>query len=116
MGKFYKTILALFIFLSFIYPAVNADIDFDFAYDFQESEDVSQAESYENSVCVKILSVLENAGYGGCTADCDIDIDGEEIIINNVSVYVPDGYDIRDVEDCIYKELGIVAEVYKIGE
>ena len=50
MGRFFKVVLAMFIFVSFIYPIKNADFDFSLpAFDETEFED-SQQSSYENII------------------------------------------------------------------
>lgn len=115
MGKIYKIILAMFIFVSFLIPLGDNDIDFEFPdmnFEFAEN----QSESYENIVKANIGTVLKQGGYESCIIDCDVEYSNEEICVNKLSVSVPSQYDVEKIKDYIYDKTGMVAEVYYLGD
>lgn len=116
MGKFFKITLAIFIFLSFVYPLKSADIDFVFPeFNIEEFED-EQENTYSNLICSNIEKSLENGGYPSCRANVSIEYSDEEISIKKVLVQIPDVYSDIEIKNFIYDELGIVAEVHYLGE
>ncbi len=116
MGKFYKMILSVFIFLSFILPLADTDIDISFpSIDIVEQQD-SQKQAYEGTINANVNRTLTEGGYDGCRVESDIIVKDNEIKIQALKVYTPDGYDKEQIHHYIFDKLGIVAEVYKIGE
>lgn len=115
MGRIYKVILAMFIFISFILPLNSNDIEISIP-DFDFSLSDSQEDSYKNLVESNIRTSLENGGYTSCIIDCDVEYSNDEIIVNSLVVSVPAQYDKKEVEKYIYDELEMVAEVYSLGE
>lgn len=116
MGKFFKITLAIFIFLSFIYPFKSTDINLAFPeFNIEEFEN-GQESAYSNLICASIENQLETGGYASCKAKVSINYSEDEIKINRVSVQIPDTYSDIDVKNYIYDELGIVAEVHYLGE
>lgn len=116
MGKFFKITLAIFIFLSFIYPFKSADINLIFPEFNIEAFENEQENTYGDLICANIENQLEAGGYSSCKADVSINYSQNEIKINRVSVQIPDTYSDIDVKNYIYDELGIVAEVRYLGE
>lgn len=116
MGRFFKIILAIFIFLSFIYPLKSSEIDISFPEFNIEDAESSQTETYENTVAAQVMQTLEDGGYKSCTVDCDIDFKDNEIYINRVAVSIPGGYDVNEIKSYLFDSLGINAEVYYLGE
>lgn len=115
MGKIYKIILAMFIFVSFILPLGNSDFDFELPeMDFEISE--SQNESYENIVKSNVETVLKQGGYESCIIECDVEYSNEEIYVNSLKISVPSQYDNEEIKNYIYDKLGMVAEVYYLGD
>lgn len=115
MGRIYKVILAMFIFISFILPLGSGDFDVSVPeFDFSLAE--NQEESYKNLVENNIRISLENGGYTSCIIDCDVEYSNDEIIVNSLTVSIPSQYDKQEVEKYIYDELGMVAEVCSLGE
>lgn len=115
MGRIYKVILALFIFVSFILPFKSSDFDIsipEFDFSLYENQEESYKELVENNVRI----ALENGGYSSCIIDCDVEYSNDEIIVNSLTVSIPAQYDREDVEKYIYDELGMIAEVYSLGE
>ncbi len=90
MGKFYKVIISVFIFISFLYPLTEFN-PADFRINFNlESE-------YEN--------LIEN------TAKAEIENLVKDVLIKN-EIY----NSVEEVKDLIFKNLGMVADVKRIGE
>ncbi len=116
MGRFFKIILAIFIFLSFIYPLKSSEIDISFPEFNIEDAESSQTETYENTVATQVVQTLEEGGYKSCTVDCDIDFKDNEIYINRVAVSIPGSYDVNEIKSYLFDNLGINAEVYYLGE
>ena len=116
MGRFFKIILAIFIFLSFIYPLKSSEIDISFPEFNIEDAESSQTETYENTVATQVVQTLEEGGYKSCTVDCDIDFKDNESYINRVAVSIPGSYDVNEIKSYLFDNLGINAEVYYLGE
>lgn len=115
MGKIYKIILALFIFSSFIIPLKDSNFDFDFPeLDFSFSEE--QRNSYEDLINSNINSVLEKGGYKSCIIDCEVEYSSEEITIDSLKISIPSQYDCDEVKEYVYENLGMIAEVYYLGD
>lgn len=116
MGKFFKIMLAMFVFVSFVLPLSNADFDFEVPA-FSESEIAdTQADAYENIVNSNIKSVLENGGYLSCVVQTAIRCKNDEIEIISLDVGIVDEYDKDEVRHYISDSTGFNAEVYYIGE
>ena len=115
MGKFYKVIISTFIFLSFLYPLSDFDIaefklDFDSVYEnVVETAAKTQVES-------AIENVLADNGIQNSIVTASVFQSGEELVISSVKISVADGYSVDEVKDIVFKELGVVAEVKRIGE
>ena len=96
MGKFYKVIISVFIFISFLYPLT----DFDF--------DGFKIDSVE-----KVLT--DNKIYNS-SISAEVEQNGDEILINRILVSVTDDYNVEEVKTLLLENLGVVAEVKRIGE
>lgn len=116
MGRFFKIILAAFIFLSFIYPLKSSDIDFVFPEFNAEGIDTAQRETYENSIAAQVNQTLEAGGYNSCIINDNIKLKDNEIYITNLTISIPSNYNKEEVKKYIFDCLGINAEVYFIGE
>lgn len=116
IGKFYKIILSMFIFFSFIIPFANENINISLPEMDNVISEQMQEDSYSAIIKNNVLTSLENGGYSGCVIDAGIRLNDSEISINRLKVYIPDSYDKDIVSNYLYDNLGIVAEVYYIGE
>lgn len=118
MSSFYKILISLFIFLSFIYPLKNTTFELDNREPIFNSEYVEN--SYENSVTqmleAKIQTVLNDNGIKNSSIIVKVKQTNDNIEINSVSVAISDEYENADVQEIIFKELGINAEVHKFGD
>lgn len=116
MGRFFKIILATFIFLSFIYPLKSSEIDLSFP-DFNISDiEGSQSKAYKNTIDTQVSQSLEEGGYTSCVIKSSINFRNDEIYINSITVSIPSSYDKDEVKSYLFDSLGILAEVYYIGE
>lgn len=116
MGRFFKVVLAMFIFVSFIYPIKNADFDFVLpSFDEAEFED-SQQSSYEKIIETNLIQILEEGNYINSKVNVNISIKNEEITVNNLDIGILDEFDKREVMNYIEEKTGFHAEVYYLGE
>lgn len=112
MGRFYKVIIFVFIFVSLLYPFVDFDFndfkaDFDFESEFESTEEDLAEMQVENI----IKSVLSENNIEGAEVACDVFQASDEISVENVTVTIPDKYDIDEVKQILLKETGVAAEV-----
>ena len=112
MGRFYKIIISLFIFISFIFPFADFDID-EFKADFNlEGEYKNTAESTaEFEVEQLVKKELEKNGISNASVLCNVTLQNDEFYIDYVKIYVSKDYNCDEVKDIIYNTLGIISEV-----
>lgn len=116
MGRFFKVILAMFIFVSFIYPIKNADIQFELpAFDEIEYQD-TQGDVYEKIICQNIESTLNDGGYLSSKVSADVKYAGEEIEVKSLEVGIMDEFNKDEVKRYLLDSTGFNAEVYYLGE
>ncbi len=116
MGRFFKIVLAMFIFVSFIYPIKNADFDFEIPL-FDETEFIdSQESAYENIVKTNIENILTEGNYINSKVNVKISLNGEEISVNSLEIGILDEFDKKEVKNYITDKTGFNAEVYYLGE
>lgn len=116
MGKFFKIILSVFIFISLINPIMN--------YDFNNLKiDDVNSKNYTNS-SIRIETMLENKIKNtlkdkkiiGANVDTKIKMEDNIATVENIQVAVGDEYDLKKVKKIIYDELGLNVSVIHIGE
>lgn len=117
MGKFYKVIISVFIFISFLYPLTDFSfdefkIDFNFNSEYENLVENSAKQEIEYSVG-KVLT--DNEIYNS-SISAEVEQNGDEILINRILVSVTDNYNVEDVKTLLFENLGVVAEVKRIGE
>ena len=116
MGRFFKVVLAMFIFVFFIYPIKNADFDFSLpAFDETEFED-SQQSSYENIIETNLKNILNEGNYINSTVKVSITLKNEEISVNRLEIGILDEFDKKEVKNYIEDKTGFNTEVYYLGE
>lgn len=117
VGKFYKIIISLFIFVSFIYPLTdyefkNLNVEFPAFSNVYVSElNDSNKKNIELLIKTKLQEQNINANV---SVECSAN--SEETEIEKISIYVPDGSNADEIKDFVYKELGLVADVKCLGE
>ncbi len=112
MGRFYKVIISVFIFVSLLYPFADFDFnelkaDFDFE---SELEDMG-SDLAEMQVENIIKGVLLENGINGAQVSCTVIQIADEISVEDVSVIVPADYSASEVEKIIFDETGVAAQV-----
>ncbi len=117
MWKFYKVIISVFIFISFLYPLTDFDfdgfkIDFNFNTEYENLVESSAKQEIQYSV-EKVLT--DNKIYNS-SISAEVEQNGDEILINRILVSVTDDYNVEEVKTLLLENLGVVAEVKRIGE
>lgn len=112
MGRFYKVIIAVFIFVSFLYPFTDFDFK-EFASDFNFQSELESTQ--ENLASQQVESVIKNvltaSGIEGAEVECVVLQTSDEISVEDITVRVPEQYDIAKVEKIILDETGVAANV-----
>ena len=113
MGRFYRMIISVFIFLSFLYPFNQADISFKPV----QIKEYNTNSIYDDYVESQISALLNSNSVIGADILCTSSINkNNEIVLEDVVVAVSDEYDVKDVDALIFDNLGIRARVVHIGQ
>lgn len=115
-GKLFKITLSVFILISFLQPFVNNNVNISFPEFENAYIDEEKAVTYEEVTNAQVKSTLVQGGFDQCTVDCKLSIYGDEIYINKLMISIPDIYNKKEVENYIYDNMGLLAEVYYVGE
>jgi hypothetical protein len=118
LSGFYKIIISLFIFISFLYPFTQFDIKgIDLSeYSFEYEMNNNSNSVYENMINEQVKAVLIENDVNGADVTSEVKIDNDEIMVNSVLVAVSDDYDIAYVEKLLFDNLSINAKVIHIGQ
>lgn len=116
MGRYFKIILAMFIFTSFIYPLSGADMEFDFPVMDEIQYEDTQRETYENIICADVKSTLESGGYTSSKVTASIKYSENEVTVKELSIGITDNFDKDEVKKYVSDQTGFNAEVYYLGE
>ncbi len=117
VGKFYKIIISLFIFVSFIYPLTDYEFK-NLSVEFPAASSVYINElnnSNKNNIELLIKTKLQEQNINA-NVSVECSVNSEETEIEKISIYVPDGSNAEEIKDFVYKELGLVADVKCLGE
>lgn len=118
-GRFYKSVISLFIFISFLFPFTQID---DKKLDFNLDNINIETENNTNSIAEgvaknEIITLLENNSVYSAGVNCSSSVNSDnEIVLNSVTVSVADEYDCDTVRQLIYDELSLNVRVIHIGE
>lgn len=118
-GRFYKSVISLFIFISFLFPFTQiGDKKLDFNLDNINIEAENNTNSIVEGVVKKeIITLLENNSVYSAGVNCSSSVNADnEIMLNSVTVSVADEYDCDTVRQLIYDELSLNVRVIHIGE
>ena len=116
MGKYFKIILAMFIFVSFLYPLKGAHFDISMPMlDITEYEDMTQ-DAYENTISNFVKASLEKGGYASTVIDVSLSYNENEIDVNSLSIGILNEFNADEVKDYVFENTGFNAQVYYIGE
>lgn len=117
LGKFYKMIISMFIFISFLYPISNAkagDFKIDFPL-FSSSYNEQLETAGKNNTEAIIVNKLKEIGVNA-NVSAEINFKNNEMEIESLTVYIPDDISQNKVSEYLLSELGMIAEVKYIGE
>ena len=117
-GRFYKTLVKIFILISFLYPLSNSHYDFKaFEIKLNDNQIISyQQQSANNLIKNEILELLRINNIFGCIIDVNSVVNkNEEIDIKNITVIIPDEYEVSDVKNLIFEKLKLNVDVIYIG-
>lgn len=118
-GRFYKSVISLFIFISFLFPFTQiGDKKFDINLDNINIEAENNTNSIADGVVKnEIITLLENNSVYSAGVNCSSSVNANnEIMLNSVTVSVADEYDCDTVRQLIYDELSLNVRVIHIGE
>lgn len=120
LENFYKLLIAIFIFVSFIVPLKDVKLSdvFAFSNDYTISIEEDSADAYENSVNSIIKNLLVKNGIIGADIKSRVIYSSKEntLSVSRVEIAIPDEYDVKLTKELVFNELGIIAEVRHIGE
>lgn len=118
-GRFYKSVISLFIFISFLFPFTQiGDKKLNFNLDNINIETENNTNSIVDGVVEnEIITLLENNSVYSAGVNCSSSVNADnEITLNSVTVSVADEYDCDTVRQLIYDELSLNVRVIHIGE
>lgn len=119
LGRFYKIIVSVMIFVSFLTPFKNFNF-YDFEKTFDTISDYTNSkndELLEETVKQQVKTCLKNNGYDGCDVNCSIVLDENNLAtIDNIEVAACDEYDFDKIKRVIYQELKLNVRVIHIGQ
>lgn len=116
MGRFYKTVLSLFIIAGFLLPITGEKADFS-AYFSDVTAQAADANSvYESQIEGRVKQTLTAAGYKDCSVQASVRIKEQEIYIQKLVVSVPGDMDREAVAALLKAQLGLQPVVKGLGE
>lgn len=117
MGRFYKTVLSLFIIAGFLLPITGGEkADFS-AYFSDVTAQAADANSvYESQIESRVKQTLTAAGYMDCSVQASVRIKEQEIYIQKLVVSVPGDMDREAVAALLKAQLGLQPVVKGLGE
>ena len=119
MNRFYKMMLSVFVFVSFLVPFQNFSAkDFDFSsIGIEDKIQLSQNKTAENMLESEISKLLDSNGIVGYSVSSAADYNAStgEIEINSVQISVSDDCDTKEIQKLVFESLGINAEVINVG-
>lgn len=118
MAGFFKIIISLFIFISFVYPlkdfkASDIQLPEEFVSEKYESSEILSAQTMVES---QIKNVLKENDITGASVSAELDMKDEQIEIKELTVAVPGEYDTTQVKNMIFDKLSLNAEVIYLGQ
>lgn len=113
MGRFYKIVISVFIFASFIVPLVNFDFsDLVIDYDFETDYSIQIEDSAEANLKRLITQQLADVGINNAEIDMLLDKNkNDEIVIQNITVCINEKSRTEEIKTMLFNNLGLVCEV-----
>lgn len=120
MQRFYRLLISLFVFVSFLYPFSGLSGERFSLEDWQlETPAVEENNAvYETAVNAQIKALLEERGVIGASVQSRLKADYAtgEITVEDVQIAVPDEYNKEEIANAVFETLGINARVIYLGE
>lgn len=118
MGRFYKTVLSLFIIAGFLLPITGRQRRRHFSAYFSDvTAQAADANSvYESQIESRVKQTLTAAGYKDCSVQASVRIKKQEIYIQKLVVSVPGDMDREAVAALLKAQLGLQPVVKGLGE
>ena len=119
MKRFYKIMISVFIFISFIYPLKDYNMS-EFKPDissqiFEINENSNK--SYENEINRSIKTFLREKGItANVSSKVSFNIENSEIEVKSVVISIPEEYSKSEVQSLVFDKLGINSKVVYVGE
>lgn len=116
LSRFYKIIISMFIFMSFLYPFTTSHFrpsSLKFG-DLKIEEESSQLS--ENLVNTKVNEFLIENDIIGASVSSSVDYNEDVLTINDIQIAVPDEYDTQMVKKLVFDNLSLNARVIHSGE
>jgi len=115
MGRFYKTVLSLFIIAGFLLPITGGE-KADFSAYFSDVTAQAADSVYESQIESRVKQTLTAAGYKDCSVQASVRIKEQEIYIQKLVVSVPGDMDREAVAALLKAQLGLQPVVKGLGE
>ena len=114
MGRFYKTVLSLFIIAGFLLPITGGEKAAYFSDVTAQAADANSV--YESQIESRVKQTLTAAGYKDCSVQASVRIKEQEIYIQKLVVSVPGDMDRQAVAALLKAQLGLQPVVKGLGE
>lgn len=116
LNRFYKIIISMFVFLSFLYPFSQfhfGDLKIDSNANYKMSVQTDTA--YESMMEATIKEYLQQQNITA-TVDCKMSMENDVIDIQSIQIAVDDTCDTAEIESMIFEEFGLNTKVIHIGD
>ncbi len=117
VGKFYKIIISIFIFISFLYPLTEFEFN---QYSKKNTLKNQYSDVIENSVNIEvknsIINLLNEKNIKVKDVVVSASSNKNEVTINKVLVLVTEEYSKEQIKNTLLENLGLVVEVKYVGD
>lgn len=117
MGRFYKTVLSLFIIAGFLLPFAGSEkVDVSSWLPDAVTQSAAADSVYEQQIEAQVKQTLTHAGYQNCSVQATVQIKEQEIYIEKLVISVPGDTDRSAVAALVRTRLGLQPTVKGLGE
>lgn len=117
MGRFYKTVLSLFIIAGFLLPLTGGNkMDFSACLSDVTAGAADVSSVYESQIEHRVKQTLTAAGYKNCSVQATVRMKEQEIYIEKLVISVPGDTDRTAVAALVKEQLGLQPVVKGLGE
>ncbi|MGN0532097.1 MAG: stage III sporulation protein AF [Eubacterium sp.] len=116
LNKFYKIIISLFVFLSFLYPFTQFQFkEFKIDNNSNYEMNIRTESAYESMMEMSIKQYLQEQDITA-NVDCMMSLDNDVIDIQSIQIAVDDTCDTEEIESMIFEKFGLNSKVIHIGD